>query len=209
MEWQFEETIVTRNRLREIYRQANHRVLDKAIDHIDHICRSFIASCPFVIVATRGADGRPDLSPKGDPAGFVTVVDDKTLVIPDRPGNNRLDTFENLLVHPEIGLLFLIPGHGNTLRISGKGRIVLDPQFQERASINGRHPAALLVVTAEEVFLHCAKCVTRSKIWQPSFWPDCSSIATLAQAMVTHGQLKDSLPEMQAIIDKDAVERLY
>jgi len=137
------------------------------------------------------------------------VLDGKTLVLPDRLGNNRLDTFENLLVHREIGLLFLIPGHGNTLRISGKGQIVLDTRLQKQTSINDRHPTALLVVTAEEVFLHCAKCVTRSKIWQPEFWPVRVGVATLAQAMVTHGQLKDSLPEMQAIIDRDADERLY
>jgi PPOX class probable FMN-dependent enzyme len=209
MERQFDETIITRDRLREIYRKANYRVVDKVIDHIDQICRSFIAASPFVIVATRGADGRLDLSPRGDPAGFTVVLDDKTLAIPDRLGNNRLDTFENLLVHPEIGLIFLIPGNGNTLRISGKGRIVLDSKLQEQTSINGREPSALLIITVEEAFLHCAKCVTRSRIWQPAFWPDRSAVPTLAEAIIAHGALKDSIPAMQAMIDKDADERLY
>jgi uncharacterized protein len=203
------ETIVTREHLREIYRQPNHRVANKAIDHIDRICRAFIAACPFVVVATRGADERLDLSPKGDPAGFITVLDDKTLAIPDRLGNNRLDTFENLLVHPEVGLFLLIPGNGDTLRISGRGLVVQDTQLQEQASVNGRPSPAMLIVTVEEAFLHCAKAVTRSRLWLPKFWPDLTRVPSLAEAMVVHGDLEETVPEMQAIIEKDAAARLY
>jgi uncharacterized protein len=209
MALQFGETIVTRERLREIYRQPNRRAASKVIDHLDRVCRAFIAACPFAVVATRGADGKLDLSPKGDPPGFIAVLDDKTLAIPDRLGNNRIDTFENLLVHPEVGLLLLIPGNGDTLRISGKGRIVQDPQLQERASINDRLPSAMLVVTVEEAFLHCAKAMTRSRLWQPELWPDRSGVPTLAEAMVLHGELSETVPEMQAIIDRDAAERTY
>jgi PPOX class probable FMN-dependent enzyme len=209
MAQRFGETIVTRERLREIYRKPSHLVANKVIYRIDQICRAFIAACPFVVVATRGADGKLDLSPKGDPPGFIAVLNDKTLAIPDRLGNNRLDTFENLLVHPEVGLFLLIPGNGDTLRISGKGQIVQDPQLQEQASINNKAPSALLVVTVEEAFLHCAKAVTRSRIWVPEFWPDRSAVPTLAEAMVAHGGLEETVPEMQAIIEKDAVERLY
>ena len=209
MEQRFNETIVTHERLRQLYRQPSYRVLDKVIDHLDQICRSFIVACPFVVVATRGADGRLDLSPKGDPPGFILVLDDKTLAIPDRPGNNRLDTFQNLLVHPEIALFFLIPGNGDSLRISGKGRIARDLALELRLATNGKPPSAVLIVTVEEAFLHCAKAVTRSKIWQPEFWPDRSGVPTLAEAMVEHGKLCDTVHEMQAIIDKDAAERLY
>jgi uncharacterized protein len=112
----FEEVVRTRDRLRQLNKPPSHRASSKVIDHIDEICQRFIAACPFVIVATRGADGRLDLSPKGDPPGFVAVVNKKTLAVPDRLGNNRLDTFENLLVHPEVGLFFIIPGNGDTLR---------------------------------------------------------------------------------------------
>jgi uncharacterized protein len=203
------ETVVTRERLREIYRQPSHRVANKAIDHIDQICRAFIAACPFVVVATRGADERIDISPKGDPAGFIMVLDDKTLAIPDRLGNNRLDTFENLLVHPEVGLFLLIPGNGDTLRISGRGSVVQDTQLQEQASVNGKPSSAMLIVTVEEAFLHCAKAVTRSRLWLPRFWPDLTTVPTLAEAMVAHGNLEDSVPEVQAIVEKDATERLY
>jgi uncharacterized protein len=209
MAQRFDETIATRERLREIYRQPTHRVADKVIDRIDPICRAFIAACPFVVVATRGADGKLDLSPKGDPPGFIAVLDEKTLAIPDRLGNNRLDTFENLLVHPEVGLFLLIPGNGDTLRISGQGQIVRDVQLQERASINNRLPSAMLIVAVEEAFLHCAKSVTRSRLWRPEFWPDRCQVPSLAEAMVIHAELDDTVPEMQAIIDKDATERTY
>ena len=122
----FEEDIETHKRLRELSKQPSTRANNKIISHVDDICTRFIAACPFVIIASRGADGRHDLSPKGDPPGFVAILGERTLAIPDRPGNHRLDTFENLLTHPEIGLLFLIPGNGDTLRVSGKGRIVRD-----------------------------------------------------------------------------------
>jgi len=205
----FEEVIATRERLRELNKQPSHRVSNKAIDRIDDICRRFIAASPFVMVASRGADGRLDLSPKGDPAGFVTVLDEKTLAIPDRLGNNRLDTFENLLVNPEIGLFFIIPGNGDTLRVSGKGQIVRDSALQAKLAVNGKPPNLVLIVRVEEAFMHCPKCMVRSRLWQPEQWPDRSNVPTLAEAMVTHGALSESLAEMQTIIDNDGVKRLY
>jgi PPOX class probable FMN-dependent enzyme len=162
-----------------------------------------------VLVASRGADGRLDLSPKGDPEGFVVVLDDKTLAIPDRLGNNRLDTFENLLVHPEIGLLFVIPGNGDTLRVSGRGQIVRDEALQSRLAVNGKSPHLILIVTVEEVFLHCPKCMVRSSLWRPKEWPDRANVPTLAEAMVAHGALSESVPEAQTIIDSDGATRLY
>jgi len=169
----------------------------------------FIAACPFVMVATRGADGRLDLSPKGDPAGFVAVLDEKTLAIPDRLGNNRLDTFENLLVHREVGLFFIIPGNGDTLRVSGMGRIVRDNALQAKLAVDGKVPNLVLVVSVEEAFMHCPKCTVRSRLWRPELWPDCADVPTLAEAMVAHGALSESVPEMQAIIDNDGATRLY
>ncbi|MEZ5817695.1 MAG: pyridoxamine 5'-phosphate oxidase family protein [Hyphomicrobiaceae bacterium] len=127
----------------------------KAIDRIDDICRRYIAASPFVMVGTRGADGRLDLSPKGDPPGFVKVLDEHTLAIPDRLGNNRLDTLENLLVNPEVGLFFLIPGNGDTLRVSGTGQIVRDSRLQRELAINGKEPNVVLIVNVEEAFMHC------------------------------------------------------
>lgn len=209
VESRFEEVIATRGRLRELNKLPSHRVSNKAIDHIDDICRQFIEASPFVMVASRGTDGRLDVSPKGDPAGFVAVLNNKTLAIPDRIGNNRLDTFENLLVHPEVGLLFIIPGHGDTLRVSGNGRIVRDSTLQNSLAMNGKAPNLVLVVDVEEAFIHCPKCMVRSALWTREQWPDRSNVATLAETMVAHGALAETVPEMQAIIDNDGATRLY
>jgi len=209
MDARFEEVITTRERLRQIIELPSHRVARKAIDHIDDICRRFIAASPFVMIATRGPDGRLDLSPKGDPAGFVVVLDDHTLAIPDRYGNNRLDTFENLLAHREVGLFFIIPGNNDTLRVSGKGRIVIDRPLQDKMVVNGKAPTLILIVTVEEAFTHCPKCMVRSKLWKPQEWPDRTNVPTLAEAMVAHAKLSESVAEMQAIIDNDGATRLY
>ena len=205
----FEEVIITRERLREFGKLPSRLVSHKAIDHLDGICRRFIAACPFVLVASRGADGRLDVSPKGDPAGFVAVLDAKTLAIPERPGNHRMDTFENLLVHSEIGLFFLIPGNGDTLRVSGKGHIVRDAALQTQLAINGKLPNFVLVVTVEEAFMHCPKCVIRSRLWVQEHWPDRMGVPTLAEAMIAHGALSHSVPEVQAVIDDSNANRLY
>jgi uncharacterized protein len=209
MEQRFEEVITTRERLRQLNKPPSHRMTKIAIDHIDDICRRFISVCPFVIVASRGSDGRLDLSPKGDPSGFVAVLDEKTLAIPDRLGNNRLDTFENLLTHPEVGLFFVIPGNGSTLRVSGKGRIVRDSALQGRCAVDGKIPNLVLIVSVEEAFMHCPKCMMRSKLWEPEEWPDRTNVPTVAEATVVHAALSESVAAMQAIIDQDAATRLY
>ena len=209
MEEPFEEVITTRERFRQLSKPPSHRMTKIAIDHIDDICRRFISACPFVVVASRGSDGRLDLSPKGDPPGFVAVLDEKTLAIPDRLGNNRLDTFENLLTHPEIGLFFVIPGNGSTLRVSGKGRIVRDSALQGRWAVDGKVPNLVLIVSVEEAFLHCPKCIMRSKLWEPDEWPDRTNVPTVAEGTVVHSALSESVAEMQAIIDHDVATRLY
>ena len=208
MQMDFEEVITTRLRLRELSAQPSQRASNKVIDHVDDICRRFIAASPFVLVASRGADGRLDLSPKGDPPGFVVVLDDKTLAIPDRPGNHRLDTFENLLTHPDVGLLFLIPGNGDTLRVSGKGKIVRDSALQGRLAVNGKDPNLVLIVTVEEAFMHCPKCIVRSRLWSSEHWPDRSNVPSLAEAIMAHASPTETHSEVQAIID-ESTARLY
>jgi uncharacterized protein len=205
----FDEVITTRERLRELNKRPSHFVSNKVIDHIDDICRRFIAACPFVVVASRGEDNRLDLSPKGDPAGFIAVLDEKTLAIPDRLGNNRLDTFENLLVNPEVGLIFIIPGHGDTLRVSGKAKIVRDTELQNRFAMKGKSPNLVLVISVEEAFLHCPKCVIRSALWKPDQWPDRSDLPTLAEAMIAHGALSESMEQIETVIEDSNTKRLY
>jgi uncharacterized protein len=208
MATRFEEVITSRQRLRDLSRQPSQRASNKVIDHVDDICRRFIAASPFVIVASRGADGCMELSPKGDPPGFVAVLDHKTLAIPDRPGNRRLDTFENLLTHSQVGLLFMIPGNGDTLRISGTGRIVRDSSLQARLAVNGKIPNLVLIVAVAEVFMHCPKCMIRSKLWSPDHWPDRSGVPTLADAIVAHAGSSETITQVQAVID-EGIARLY
>ena len=198
----FEEVVTTLGRLREQTAQPSSRAQAKVIAHIDDICRRFIAACPFLLVASRGADGRLDISPKGDPPGFVAVLDDKTLAIPDRPGNHRFDTFANVIECADIALIFMIPGHGDTLRVSGKGRIVRDTALQSRLAVSGKSPNFALVVTVEEAFMHCSKCMIRSKLWNPEYWPDRSRVPSLAEALVAHAKPSETIGEVQAFITK-------
>jgi len=155
-------------RLREVYKAPSERAVAKQLSRLDRHCRRFIELSPFVLLATSGAGGcKGDVSPKGDAPGFVQVLDDTTLAIPDRPGNNRLDTLSNLIANPEIGLLFMIPGFEETLRINGTAVIEDDEALRARFAVDGRSPAAVIVVSVGECYLHCAKSIIRAKLWQP------------------------------------------
>jgi PPOX class probable FMN-dependent enzyme len=198
----FDEVIESPQRLRALMRQPTERARNKVIDHIDEICRRFIAASPFVIVASRGAAGRLDVSPKGDPAGFVQVLNEKTLAVPDRPGNHRLDTFENLLADPEIGLIFLIPGTGDTLRVSGRALLVRDCALQARLAVENKQPELVVVITVEQAFMHCPKCIARSRLWLPEHWPDRARVPTLAEAIMAHARPAESAEEVKAFINQ-------
>jgi uncharacterized protein len=206
--------ITDRASLRALTGEPGPRPANKVIDRIDPICGRFIAASPFCVMATRGADGLLDLSPKGDPAGFVAVLDERTLVIPDRPGNRRHDSFENLLVDPSVALIFLIPGHGDMLRVAGRGRITTDPDLLARFPVDGRLPRLAVVIHVEEAFLHCPKAVTRSRLWEPEGWPDRSDVPSLAEGIMAHARLREqgateSVAELQAVIDRQCEATLY
>jgi len=136
----------------------------KEIDHISDGYRKLIEAAPFVAIATGGPEGF-DCSPKGDAPGFVRILDDKTLAIPDRPGNNRIDGFRNILCDPRIALLFLIPGVGETLRVNGRASISVDPELMKSFTINGKLPRSVLIVRIESIYFHCSKAIVRSKLW--------------------------------------------
>ena len=209
MTFKAEETVDTRQRLRELLEEPDAGVTEKDLDHLNEVARRFVAMSPFLLLSTKGADGRMDVSPKGDPGGFVEVFDNKTLIIPDRLGNQRVDTFENLLVDPSIGLLFLIPGHTETLRVSGTAKIVLDSYVQERHAVNGKKPLLALVVTVQQVFMHCSKCLVRSRLWQTEHWPTRRSAPTLAEWVHSVNLPQHSVEQLQSWHDKDATQRLY
>ena len=136
----------------------------KEIDHISDGYRKLIEAAPFVAIATGGPEGF-DCSPKGDAPGFVRILDDKTLAIPDRPGNNRIDGFRNILCDPRIALLFLIPGVGETLRVNGRASISIDPELMKSFTVNGKLPRSVLIVRIESIYFHCSKAIVRSKLW--------------------------------------------
>ncbi len=156
--------ITTGAQLDALYGAPLGRSLTKEIGYISAGYRKFIEAAPFVVVATSGPEGL-DCSPRGDPPGFVRVRDRNTVLIPDRRGNNRVDTLRNLVVDPRISLLFLIPGVGETLRINGRAEIVTDPELRESFAVRGKAPVSVLVVTAERVYFQCSKALARSRLW--------------------------------------------
>ena len=204
----FSEVLSTADQLEAVIGRPSRPVTAKVVGALDGICRDFIARSPFVVVASHDAAGRVDVSPKGDPPGFVKVLDDRTLAIPERPGNKRADTFRNVLENPRVGLVFIVPGKGETLRVSGTARIVRDAWLREAMTEAGRIPELALVVEVEEAFVHCTKCMVRSKLWHPETWnPD--GLASIGEAMVAHGHLHVPVARMVAIAEHDVRTRLY
>lgn len=197
--------------LREVIAPPSDFVTGKEVTEFDEYCRVFIARSPFVLIASSDGEGSIDISPKGDPPGFVQVLDDRTLAIPDRPGNHRADTFLNVVRHPYVGLIFLIPGTKNTLRVRGTATIVRDLTLRESMAVNGRIPELALVVELTTAYFHCAKCVIRSGLWSEAnvTASPASDDVLLAETMVKHGELTISVEQMQQIILNDENERLY
>jgi len=175
--------IDTPDKLRALYGHATGRAVSKEITRLEPHTKRFIELSPFLVMATSLPDGLADASPKGDYPGFVQVLDDETIGIPDRPGNNRLDTMENILVNPAIGLIFFIPGVNETLRINGTAEISDDPELLARFAVDGKLPKTVFVVKAEEVYLHCAKALMRSKLWSSDAQAAERPIPTMAQML--------------------------
>lgn len=205
----FRDVVNSEEKLRAVVGHPPQRAVDKVVRVVDEHSRRFIAHAPFVFVASAGGGGMLDVSPKGDPAGFVKVLDARTIAIPDRLGNRRLDTYRNVLRNPNVALIFVIPGVTYTLRISGKAIIVRDLELRESMAIRGKPPDHVLVVGVEHVLSHCPKCMIRSGLWEPEAWPDTSALPTFAETLIAHAKLAETVEEMQAIIDKGNRERLY
>jgi PPOX class probable FMN-dependent enzyme len=171
--------------LRELVPPPLQSTAGKVRKELHQLDKQWLAESPFCLVATSAADGSCDVSPKGDPAGFTKVLDDCTIAIPERTGNRRLDGFLNILTNPQVGLIFFIPGRGETLRINGRARIVRDAPFFDDMIVKGHRPQLALLVEIEEVFHHCSKAFLRSKVWKPETWnPDAvPSRAEIAKAL--------------------------
>lgn len=206
----FSNVISSEEDLREVIAAPRgFGVWEKSLTFIEPHSAAFIEKSPFVMIATSSADGQMDISPKGDPPGFVRVIDENTLAIPDRPGNGRADTFRNLLENPRISVYFLVPGRSETLRVNGAARLVQDQWLLDEMAVKGKPAQLAIAVTVEEVFFHCAKCVVRSNLWDAESWEDASELASLGAIMKDQLKLQVEAERIDANLQKDVETRLY
>jgi PPOX class probable FMN-dependent enzyme len=204
----FSSAVTTVEQLREIIPEPNELAVRKQISVIDEHCRAFIERSPFLFLATSDARGNCDVSPKGDAPGFVQVLDEHTIVIPDRPGNNRLDSLQNIIENPHAAVLFIIPGAEWTLRVNGRAEITRDEAVLDRSAVNGKRPPLGIAVRVEEAFLHCPKCMLRSHLWDEETWAHKGDLS-FAQIARDHVQLEHIPVEViEQALDK-AHETLY
>ncbi|GIO09055.1 phosphohydrolase [Brevibacillus reuszeri] len=185
----FREVISSESELREMYGEPSKLVQNKAITQIDSHVRNFIAQAPFLIIATANEEGKCDASPRGDAPGFVHIIDDNHLVIPERPGNKRMDSISNILSNPQIGLIFMIPTLEETLRINGRACIIRDAELLEKMAVKGKVPTIGIGVQVEECFMHCAKAFMRSGLWKPESWPEAGTTPNVSQILADHVKL--------------------
>ena len=195
--------ITTLEQLQSLYGEKLPTSVIKEIDHINDGYRKLIEAAPFVTVATSGPEGL-DCSPKGDAPGFVRILDDKTLAIPDRPGNNRIDSFRNIMRDPRIALLFLIPGIGETLRVNGRASISIDPDLMQSFAVGGKLPRAVLIIHIESVYFHCSKAIVRSRLWEEATKIDRKSLPSTGTivAELSNGKFGGE------VYDREAPERI-
>jgi len=194
--------------LRELLGEPKARAVTKERVRLHDQDRKWLAASPFCLLATAGADGTCDVSPKGDPPGFTLVLDDSTIAIPERPGNRRADGFRNLLTNPHVGLIYLVPGRGETLRINGRARLVREAPFFDEMTVKGHRPILALVVEIEQIFFHCAKAFLRSSLWQPETWHP-EALPPHALIVKSVQQTAETLQELERYYGPEYATRLY
>jgi PPOX class probable FMN-dependent enzyme len=198
--------VVDEQSLRRLFPAQTPLAIDKCQDLLDTHAQAFIRRSPFLCIGTQNTDGRADVSPRGDPVGFVRILDAHTLVIPDRPGNNRLDSLVNILANPNVGLLFIIPGFDDTLRVNGEASLVTDPEILDGLSVNDRAPKLAIVVKVREAFMHCAKAFRRSQLWNPGTFQDRREMPSLSKIILDQTTGAPSDDEAMRQIDVDLEE---
>jgi uncharacterized protein len=197
-----EFAITDEQTLRGMFEATHDLAAVKCLNKLDRHSQDFIRRSPFICIGTQNTSGKADVSPRGDPVGFVKILDECTLAIPDRPGNNRLDTLVNIIANPSVGLLFIIPGFDDTLRVNGQATLMTDPEILARMKVNDRTPKLAIVVTVTEAFLHCAKAFRRSHLWSPEHFQDRHEMPSLLKIILdqTTGAPSDE-NEMRKIDD--------
>ena len=203
------QVITSLNELREVVPEPHPSMWEKDIGRIDESARTFIEASPFLLLSTSGPDGTCDVTPRGDPAGSVVVLDEHTLAIADRRGNRRLDAIRNVLGNPHVGLLFVIPGRSDTVRVNGTAQVVRDAPFFDRLVVQDSRPQLALLVTVQELFLHCAKAFLRAGLWDPASWPDPASVPTQGAMAKAMRALDMPAAELDAMLAHDAAHHRY
>jgi hypothetical protein len=204
----FADVLASADEVAALYGSPVEAVVSKIIDHLDGHCRDFIARSPFVLVATADERGTCDVSPKGGPAGFVSVLDEKRLAIPDAPGNRLVYSLRNVAAGGRAGLLFVIPGMEETLRVNGRAWLTRDPAVLEPLAAGAKPPKVAIGVEVEEAFLHCAKAFKRSALWRPDEWPDRTGLSSAAQIWRDHMALDMTTQDVQDFVDDDYTNNL-
>lgn len=202
-------TIATETALREIIGDAHPITVDKEMDRLDKHARHFITLSPFLCLGTTNGDGQADVSPRGDPAGFVKVLDDRTLLIPERPGNRRADSMLNVMTEPVVGLIFFVPGIEETLRISGRATVLDDADQLADLAVNGKAPKLGVRVEVERVFFHCAKALKRSRLWDPDSRVARNAFPTPGQVIRDQRRPNDSVEKLDTLVIEDQENNLY
>jgi hypothetical protein len=199
--------IESEQELRALHAPPSDLVKKKCVDRLDGHCRDFIALSPFLVLGTANAEGKADVSPRGDPPGFVKVLDDRTLLIPDRPGNNLLDSLSNIIANPDVGLLFVIPGFEETLRVNGRADVVRDPALLAPLAVAGKAPKVAIRVAVREAYLHCAKSFRRARLWDPAARVPRSALPSLGK-MVMDMTAMNYDPAIDGRVE-DSMKKLY
>ncbi len=202
------DEVTTIEELRELVGEPTPRVADKVRTTLDEIDREWLTGSPFCLIATSDADGNCDVSPKGDPAGFTLVLDERTIALPDRPGNRRVDGFHNVLANPHVGLLYLVPGRGDTLRINGQARLIREAPWFDQLVVKGNRPKLALLVDIDEVFYHCSKAFLRSQLWQPETWTP-EAIVSRARISKKLERPDDPIEDLERYYGPSYAEGLY
>ena len=204
-----DKTVTNQAFLREIIGPKMPLAIEKEMPRLDEHCRRFIALSPFLCMGTMGPDGKADVSPRGDPPGFVKVLDDRTLLIPDRPGNRRVDSMTNLLANPAVGLIFFVPGMEETLRVNGRASIVRDPALLADMAVDGKVPKLAIKIAIDEVFFHCGKALKRSRLWDPSTWIERKTFASMGQLIHDQRKTDLSVEALERFVENNYKNELY
>ncbi len=207
--YQATDPLTSAAQLQDMLDDMHPSQVNKVVDRIDGHLAAWIERTTFVAISSCDAAGRMDVSPKGDPAGFIKVLDEKTLMIPERIGNNRGDTFFNVIENPRIGMMLVVPKRKEVVRINGSAQVVRDENLLDLGVMNGHRPNLVLLVRVEEAFFHCGKAMIRSAMWQPDKWGSIEGLPTYSEALKDHGEMEMPLEDIEARMAYNESDRLY